>query len=193
MSTLALIILGIAALLALCGATLLSGTQRAAQLWNALPRSTWAGRILALIALTWAALLVNEMEMGFLNVIKTYLIPLAIAIYILTCMYMSDLLSCRALGGIAVLIPGPLLAAARFYPSPLAPSPARLIAVSIAYIMIVKGIAFILYPYLLRRAIQRITQTPRSMRTAGITNLIVAAILCVLALTAYRALPLPMA
>jgi len=186
MSDLAKILISIAAVCAVAGISLLTASERVKSLWQKLPGNLWVGRILAAAALAWAALLLKNMEMGFINAIKPYLWFMAAAVYILVAVYMKDLLSCRAAGGLALIIPGPLLDAARFYPSPENPSSMRLIAVSLAYIMIVKGILVVARPYTLRNNINWITSKPRRMRISGAICLILAIALTTLSLTLFR-------
>lgn len=133
---------------------------------NALPRHTIAGYVLAAIAWIWAGYALWTMDLDLINPYKRYL-PIAVAACIpLTCWWMENLLSCRAIGAILTLFPYELLHAARVHPSPW-----RLVLVTFAYICIVKGMFLILYPWQMRRAIVFVTARPGLLRTLAVAHL----------------------
>ena len=112
----------------------------------AFPRSIWPGRILAAIDLTWAAYELSLMHLGMFDAWKVHLFwltPVAIALCVV---YLDELLSPRALGGLLLLAAGPVLNAARWHPSDW-----RLIVTVIAYLWIVLGLVLLLSPWWFRR------------------------------------------
>ena len=112
----------------------------------AFPRSIWPGRILAAIDLAWAAYELSLMHLGMFDAWKVHLFwltPVAIALCVV---YLDELLSPRALGGLLLLAAGPVLNAARWHPSDW-----RLIVTVIAYLWIVLGLVFLLSPWWFRR------------------------------------------
>lgn len=147
---------------------------------RAFPRSVWPGRILATIDLVWAALLLNEMPMGAFDSwkISLYLLcPLAI---VLVPLYLDELLSVRAMGGLYLLLAAPILDAARWHPSNLS-----LIMSVIAYIMIVFGIAFVLAPYLLNRIIELFTRNKTGWRVLSLFGMVFGIAMILLGVFAY--------
>ncbi len=110
------------------------------------PRHVWMGRLLAAVALGWSAVLVGEMPLGWFDAYKGWLwvgVPL---IYLLVILLMDELLAARALGGLWLLLPAPLLEVARFHPSAW-----RLLPVVLAYVWVLMGMALVLAPYRFRK------------------------------------------
>lgn len=157
----------------------------AAKVWRALPRSVWPGRLLAAVCIVWAALWLCIMPLGPLSIIRDLLwllVPLAIAS---VCIFTPELLTCRAIGGLLVLVPTPMLSAAAWHPSPF-----RYVVTVYAYAMIVTGMYYIALPWLLRDHITWSFAKPiRSRSIAGIA-LALGILLVVLAFTAFKILPI---
>lgn len=145
-----------------------------------LPRHRAAGIVLASAALAWSGWMLYCMPMESLERFKPWLFSLTPAAIVLVSLYMDDLLAPRALGGLLSLAPVLLLDAARFHPSPWS-----LLVKVIAYIMVVKGMALLLSPYLFRRMALFLAASPGRTRIAGCCGLGVAALLAALALTVY--------
>jgi len=147
----------------------------------AFPRSIWPGRILAAIDLAWAAYELSLMHLGMFDAWKVnlfWLTPIAIALCVV---YLDELLSPRALGGLLLLAAGPVLDAARWHPSDW-----RLIVTVIAYLWILLGLVFLLSPWWFRRI--SIWMTGRGDNAVRITGAIKAAVglgLIALALLVY--------
>ncbi len=130
---------------AIIGLISLFSPQAAAKVWRALPRSVWPGRVLSAVCILWAALWLCIMPLGPLSVIRDLLwllIPIAIAS---VCLFTPDLLTCRAIGGLFVLLPTPMLSSAAWHPSPF-----RYVVIVYAYAMILAGMYYIALPWLLR-------------------------------------------
>jgi hypothetical protein len=144
------------------------------------PRHRAAGIVLAALALVWSAWMLYRMPMESLESFKPWLFVLAPAGIILVSLFMDDLLAPRALGGLLSLAPVPLLDAARFHPSPWS-----LLVKIIAYVMVIKGMALLLSPYLFRRMAAVLAASPGRTRLAGCGGLGVALLLAALAMTVY--------
>ena len=139
------------------------------------PRSRWPGRILTAVDLIWAAWLLQQMPLGRFDQYKPLLYVLTPVTFVLIVVFMDDLLSARALGGLLVLIPAPLLIVARWHESPF-----RLVIVFLAYGMAVKGILLILGPYRLRKWSARLLDSDPKCRLWGGIGLAVGGLLVVL-------------
>jgi len=144
------------------------------------PRNRWAGRILATIALLWAGWLVYKMPLGNYEHLKRYLYIVVPAVIAGVFYYMDELLAPRALGGLLLLYPAPVLALARLSDSKLS-----VIMSVICYIMVVKGMILVLNPWWFRKAAAIMTSPDTRLRIAGITGLAVGLLLVTLALTSY--------
>jgi len=150
------------------------------KLIQAFPRSVWPGRVLSAVALVWAAILLNEMPMGRFDSWKTALYVLCPLAIVLVPIYLDELLSPRALGGLFLLMAAPILDAARWHPSSLS------VCMSlIAYIMVVFGMMFILTPYMFNRIFSYFTRTERRCRYWAVLGVLAGAGLLALGLFAY--------
>jgi uncharacterized protein YjeT (DUF2065 family) len=161
------------------GGAALACPAAAGRLCKAFPRSKAAGWVLSLVAWVWAGFATNEMGLDFLDPYKKF-IPVIVAVCIpLTWWWLSNLLPCRALGGIYTLFPYWLLHVARIHPSPW-----RLALVAVAYLFIVWGMVLILYPWKLRQLIDWLTASEGRMRLAAAARIAIGIFLAVLGATA---------
>ncbi len=173
------------ALLALPGVV---APARAAAWWRRFPRSVWPGRVLAVASLAWAALWAPFVMLEFFQGAAARMFPwvqvafLALAAGVI--LAMPDLLSCRAAGMLFVLVPTPLLSAARWHPSP-----ARLLVVLAAYAMAVAGMFWIAKPWILRDWILAANATPRRARAVSAAFLALGLALLICALLAFPLAP----
>ena len=144
------------------------------------PRNRTAGIILTTICILWSGWLLYQMPMGRFDELKpllVILVPIAIVIIVTQ---ISELLAVRALGGLLLLLPAPLLDTARWHPSP-----ARLVIVVCAYIMVVKGIVLLLSPFRFRQSVSFFVRDAGSCRAWGLTGIVFAICLLVLAVFVY--------
>ncbi len=138
------------------------------------------GWILTAVSIVWAAYLLNQVPLGKFDIAKDYLMiltPVAIGLIVF---FMDELLAARALGGLFILIPAPMLVAARTSDSTL-----RLIIVLIAYSIVIIGIIFVLNPYKLRKLFVKVLASEGSTRIIGATGAVVGLLLIALSLTVY--------
>ena len=180
MSELAKIALGLGGAIALLGAWLAAAPEQATAWIRRFPRNRWAGGILATVDLLWSAGLLYNAPLESFDNLKPLLYILTPVSIFLVIQFMDDLLAARAFGGLLVLIPAPLLEAARWNPSPW-----RLVVTLTAYALAIKGIALILSPYLLRRAADLCLRTERTCRWCGFVGLSLGVALAVLAFAVY--------
>ena len=171
--------IGIAALLVSITAFLLPDGCLA--FYRRFPRSVWPGRILTVLCFVWAACWLYVMPLGpvsFLQSLLPYLTPVAI-VAVWFCL--GDLLSCRAVGGLMVLLPTPMLSAAQWHPSGW-----RYAVIVLAYAMAIFGMFVVAMPYLLRDLMTWCTRSkPRFLRLVFL-ELGLGLLLFVLALTVFR-------
>lgn len=165
----------------LLGAANVFAPSPMSRLYNALPRSVLAGRILSTAAWTWAGYALVTMNLDFLMPFQKFLPIAVLACIPLTWFWLDNLLPCRAIGGLLCLFPYELLHAARVHPSPW-----RLVMVTLAYICIVKGMTLILYPWKMRQVIVWLTQRQPLFRLAGALHMLLGLLLIALGATALR-------
>ncbi len=180
MSTLALLTLVLAILLAIESTALLV-TPRRVRIWlQRFPRDVWSGRILAALAVLWAAWVVYEMPLGRFESWKPMVWPVAVLLAGFVWYYMDELLAPRALGALLLLYPAPLLAAARWHPSRWS----AVVSV-LAYLCVVKGLILLLGPYWFRVAVERFLASDRNCRCWGVVGFAIAVMLFGLILFVY--------
>ena len=149
---------------------------RVAAMWRRYPRSVWPGRILSVVALVWSALWLLAMPLGPFAIIRDPM-PILLVVAIAAVWYLcDDLLSCRAVGGVLVLVPTLLLSAAQWHPSP-----GRLVPLIVGYLLAVAGMFFIAKPHLLRDALFFLAASPVRTRLAGALFAVVGVLLLVAA------------
>ncbi len=143
------------------------------------PRSVWPGRVLLAVDMVWAAYAVTQIHLGMFDAWKAHLYWLAPVCILLGSLYLDELLSVRALGGLLLLAAGPMLISARFHPSAW-----RYVIIVLAYLWIVAGLFFLLEPWWFRR----MTGTVRSnmaLRVGGAIKTLIGIGLIALALLVY--------
>ena len=172
--------LSLGALIGLYGLATLAMPARISVTQLSFPRDKWLGYILSTVALTWAGVLLYKLPLEFLIPYRRYF-PIVIGLSIPFAWYaMPDLLAARALGGVMVLIPAPVLQLARVHPSDW-----RLLVVILMYIMAVAGMTFIMAPYLLRDLLGAISKTKGRVRFCGMIRSILGAMLIWVALAIF--------
>ncbi len=144
------------------------------------PRSRIMGAALSAVAFGWSGWLLTQTPLGRFEAYRSLLYLALPVLWILVNVLNGELLAPRALGGIMILVPSPLLAAARWHPSPW-----RYLVLVAAYILVIKGIALILSPYLFRLAGERIIKTQALCRAWGGLGMALATLLIVLGVTVY--------
>jgi hypothetical protein len=161
--------------LGVLGVLFLAAQAPATSLARGFARDVWTGRLLATIAWLWSGWALYTMPLEMLAPFRRWIPLLVLAAIPLSWYWMADLLSCRALGGLLVLFPCPLLQAARNEPSDL-----RLVVVALTYLAIIAGMWLLLYPYYLRRWLAWSADRPGRMRLVGAASAALGGILLAL-------------
>lgn len=152
--------------------------------WLRFSRSVRPARLLAAIDLFWVTAVVHNAHLGRFEVIKTFperLFPVltvllpgplaflrdpivwaGIAGFFLVLRYLDELLAPRALGGLLLLLPNPVLNTLRWHPSPW-----RFPVTVTAYLMVLAGMTLVLGPYRWRLAGEWLRRSPFRIRAAG--------------------------
>ncbi len=157
------LIMWITAALAMVGSfALLYRPAPTALALKAFPRNKTAGWLLTGIALVWAALMINDMTLGEMSRYKPYLVVLTPIAFFLIVRYLDELLASRAVGGILLLYPNLLVDTARWSPSPF-----RLLAVTLGYVLVIAGIWLVLSPHKFRIWSEWLMNTPSRKQTSG--------------------------
>lgn len=144
------------------------------------PRNRLAGWLFTAVAVLWSARLLFDIPLGFFDDYKSLLYILAPVLFILVVLCMDELLAARALGAVLVLVPTPILEAARWHESQF-----RYVMIVVAYIMAIKGMILLFSPYKFRKSIERFIKTERVCRIYGAIGLLLACSIIALAVFVY--------
>ncbi len=106
------------------------------------PRSKFPAWIITAACTIWVAWLLFQTPLSWFDRYKPSIYMLAPAFFLLMVHYMDELLAPRALGGLFLLIPCPVIEVAR---------QRGLLLVSFAYVLVVIGIILVLSPYMFRK------------------------------------------
>lgn len=180
MSSLAIVALALGSVVALTGVPCVFSPERARGWMAAFPRNAWLGWALTAVDLAWSAWLVMHMSLGPFDRYKPALYVVGPLLFFLVVFLMDELLAARALGGLLLLVPSPLLDVARWHESEF-----RLVVATLAYVFVVMGILLVLCPYLFRKATGAWMQNNTRCRLGGSLGLALGLFLIVLALTVY--------
>ena len=161
---------------------LLASVPGASRAWmKDFPRSRSWGWALALLALLWAGWLLYETPLGAFEKYKPLVFVLTPVAYVLVILFVDELLAPRALGGLLLLVPAPMLDAARWHGSAY-----RYVILVLAYLFAVKGMALVLSPYLFRKTEERLLGSDTACRLWGGLGLGFGLFVVLLGFTAYR-------
>lgn len=189
MTGLAIAGLAMGAVLVVMAAPCFLAPGKAREAARAFPRNAMLGWLLTTVSLVWAAWLLYNVPLPRLDVfqriidlekMKPSLLVLTPLFIYLVGRFVDELLAARALGGILILIPAPILDAIRWPTNSL-----RLPVTILCYVLVIEGIVLILSPYLFRRQAERLLATDRSARITGIVGAVLGAALLALSLTVY--------
>ncbi|MEI6970304.1 MAG: hypothetical protein WCL44_02200 [bacterium] len=149
---------------------------------GAFPRNTAAAWVLTAIDLAWAAtLLYSSPMLAGVEWARRLCLVLAPVAFFLIVFFIDELLAARALGGLLVLVPRPVLDAAFINTSDW-----KLVMTALSYIVVVAGIVLILSPFRFRQVTGIVMKTNGRSRLAGAMGLSTGILVLVLALTVYR-------
>ena len=155
---------------------------------RAFPRSVWGGRVLSALAWTGAAWATHAMPLDFLQPVQQahVLVPLTVALTLLTWWWMPDLMACRGVAGLLMLFPCPLFLALRAHPSAW-----RLAPVVFAYAAAVAGMVAMFSPFYMRREFHRLADNPALQKACGAVLLAVGALFIMLSFTVLKTVQTP--
>jgi hypothetical protein len=161
---------------------ILSLTPNRAGAWLlGFPRNKWAGYLLAAGAVGWSTLLVWQAEVAWLERFRLPLCILAPVILALIVVFADELLAPRALGGLLLLIPLPILEAAFLYPGR-----SRLLMTGFAYLLVILGMVLVWSPYLFRKMTAPWAGKPNACRRVGLAGIALGLGLLLLGWLVYR-------
>jgi uncharacterized protein YjeT (DUF2065 family) len=166
MSYLSGVVMIMGSVLAMIGAALALSPDRSILFIKKFPRNKAAGWILLAVDLIWSASLLLQMDMGWINRWKPAIYLLAPAAFVLIVNFMDQLLAARALGGIFLLLPVPVLDAVQWHPSAF-----RLVIIMLAYLIVIAGMFLVLSPFRFRKTMQAIACNQQRCRMAGLAGL----------------------
>ena len=156
--TLPILLAATAAFFLLCGLPMLlapAATQRALA---AFPRFRYAAWILTAIDITWVVLIMRGASLGPFDILKPYLPLIGALVCAAIAWGLYELLAVRALGGL-LLLGDPILDTVRWtggaWPIALA---------ILAYILVIVGAFWVLWPWTFRKTHERQTKTPLRWR-----------------------------
>ena len=144
------------------------------------PRSKWPAMVLTAVALIWSGVYLNTISLGPVERYKPLLWVLVPVAFGLIVTFVDELLAPRALGGLLLLIPTPILVAARHHPSQF-----RYVMIVLAYAMVIKGIILVLSPYMFRKSMERFINSAFACRCWGGIGIAMALFLLVLGIFVY--------
>jgi len=163
MSELAGWTLGTGAVSGLGGLWLLLAPRAAKGFLERFPRNGWLGWMLSAGAYAGAAVALWQAPPEWMAGWRDLLWVVAPVAWILTALFLDELLAPRALGGLLLLAASPILDAARFHPSS-----ARLIMVVLAYGGVGLGLWWVASPWGFRQTLRPLLAEPWRLRIAGL-------------------------
>lgn len=169
-----LLVAALAAALGLCAGLL--ARRKTAERLCALPRAKVPGILLTLLCWIWVTVALIRQPLGllpFLTPATTLLLGIVCAAG--SCIFLQNLLCARAVGGLMMLWPMPVIVAVRDQITLW-----RLVPVTVGYISLTLGMFIVFYPWIFRVICDQLTHRPR-LRRAAVCLLAGAAILTVVA------------
>lgn len=162
----------------LAGCAVLIGLKPTGEKIDKLPRAKIPGVILTLICWTWVTLglLLHPIDLlAFLTPTTTIIGGIVCAVA--SCLLLENLLCARAVGGLMMLWPMPVIVAVRDQITLW-----RLIPVSVGYVSLTLGMFIVFYPWIFRKICSRLV-AHKNLRIATAIGFLVAAVLTVICLT----------
>ncbi len=154
--------------------------QRARKWVTSLPRSVWAGRILAGVDVVFVTALLLHSDIKWIERHQLLVLLMAPAALVLIVVFVDDLLAARALGGLFLLCPLPILNAAFVHPSN-----SRLVMTVFAYVLVILGIVWVWSPFMFRKMAAKWIAGPRLSRMAGLAGSLLGLVMILLGLAVY--------
>jgi uncharacterized protein YjeT (DUF2065 family) len=182
MTELAKISMGLGALIVVLRLPLVLAPALARRVLYGFPRNRWAAGLLAAIDLVWVTWLLMGLSLGWFESYKMALYLMAPMAWGLLMVFVDELLAVRALGGLLILMPAPILDAARWHPSP-----GRYVLILMAYVMVIGGVVFVAQPHRFKRAVRFFLQDRDDLtRWVGLAGVLVGVLLVVLGIGVFK-------
>ena len=141
-----------------------------------LPRHRIAGVTLTLLCMTWTYLTLRMHPIDFLAFLTpTKLLVACVVLTPLICIFLDNLLCARAIGGLMMLWPMPVILLTRDYVTTL-----RLIPITLGYISLTLGMIAVFHPWTVRVTCERLSEY-RTLRLAVAALLTLVGVLCIIA------------
>lgn len=185
MTTLQIIGFILGTLATLAGAMMLLKPQAVLAGLQAFPRSKMPGRLLSTINLIWAAWLCTKMYLGWFDTYHWIFYLVAALGIFTTIKFLDELLSPRMFGGFLLLLAAPCLQTARFFPTPMDPSPWRVVISVICYTWIIYGVYLLCCPWGFRRLNECWLKFDPNLRLGGVVKLAVGIALITISILHY--------
>jgi hypothetical protein len=147
------------------------------------PRNFAAGVALMLLGTAWFVWLVNNEPIADFSAFKPYMMAGFIAVGVLSCIFVRDFLAVRGLAVVMLLLAKLMVDTGR---SHLDQSPFVVVIQAWAYVFVVAGMCFTIWPWKLRDFINWATATEARTRLLSGVRLAGAAFVLILGLTAFR-------
>jgi len=181
MTDLAKISVGLGVVIILLRMPLVIAPTPARNVLKAFPRSRVAAGILTVVDLAWVVWLLMDINLGWFEAYRVSIYVMAPIVWLLLMYFVDELLAVRALGGLMLLLPVPILDAARFHPSP-----GRFVLIIGAYAMVVMGSIFVVTPYRMRLFLNFFMRDRDDLtRWFGLAGLVVGSVLVVLGIAVF--------
>ena len=171
----------LAGIVALLGAVTLLPIGPA--LYRALPRANKTGAVLATLCWAWVAAELTLHPIDFLAFLKpSYIIALCVICVPLSWVLLRNLLCPRAIGGLLMLWPMPVILAVRDFETAW-----RLVPITLGYISLTAGMFAVFYPWMVRVFCEKLSVSIHAQRNRALFGilLLLAAALLLIALISY--------
>ena len=178
MTATSIIAIALGALELLAGLAILTARPKVEAALKAFPRHTPSGWVLLGIDTVWCVWLIYVTPFESLGWLKPYLYGFSPIAAYLVAKHLDDLLAPRALGGLFLLAGAPLLKLIQWHESPW-----RLVITVCLYIMVIKGMMLIMFPYKFRTAVEYWLANPGRVKAMAAVALLLGALLLVLGFT----------
>jgi hypothetical protein len=149
------------------------------------PRNLPAGIFLMLLGTAWFLWIVNQEPIADFSAFKPYMMAAFAAVGILSCIFVQDFLAVRGLAVVALLLGKLMVDTGRPH---LGESHWVLVIQTWAYVLIVAGMCFTVWPWQLRDLLNWATATESRVRIGSALRLAFAIFIVALGLTAFRAM-----
>ena len=144
------------------------------------PRSVVPAWIFTALCCWLGAKEAAAMNMGAVDIIKPFILFIAVGVFAASVIYMKELLAARALGGFLLLLAVPIIKTAAFSGAPLFQ-----ILVAVIYLWVIAGIVLLLSPWYFRKSCAPFIEKPALLKTASAVKVAVGVMFILLGIFVY--------